>query len=326
MIDFGPSAREFRDEWLERRPYLKEAALSQPPFAWAELDVVLQQIEPTAPAFQLFKGGLVPEDDFTKRVVEFGTPRRRIDKPRFFDQLRSGATLVINGFERWSPFAARLSASVARLAAAPALGNAYLSLGGRGTFGKHWDTHDVFAFQLIGRKRWQVFAPTFPLPLDVHRNESSDYAGPSTPVLECVLDAGDLLYVPRGWWHHAIPFDEPSLHLSVGTYAPTVRDYLVWACTRYLPGVEGARRSLTDHVDKRALAMILQELCAIVLDDARRAEFARDVERRSRAVVAALEDSASLSITELCAALPQPRSHAIGPAGRGRVHQDVVGG
>ena len=172
MIDFGLTAGEFRERYAEREPYFRRLALRGAPFEWAELDAALQRVEPTAPIVQLFNGGPLAEERYTDVVVELGAPRRRLAKRRFYGELKAGATLVVNGFEHYSPTALRLCAEVGRFRSAAAVGNAYLSIGGRGTFGRHWDTHDVFALQLLGRKRWQVFAPTFPLPLGVHRSEA----------------------------------------------------------------------------------------------------------------------------------------------------------
>jgi ribosomal protein L16 Arg81 hydroxylase len=189
---------------------------------------------------------------------------------------------VVNGFEHYSPVALRLCAAVHRFCGAPTAGNAYLSIGGRGTFGRHWDTHDVFALQLIGRKRWQVFAATFPLPLGMHRSETVLAACPPEPVLDCVLDAGDMLYVPRGWWHHVLPTEGPSLHLSIGTYAPTVHDFVSWACARHLPSALAARRSLGAAASVEDLDAAVEALRAVVLSAAARAEFERDAAGRER--------------------------------------------
>jgi ribosomal protein L16 Arg81 hydroxylase len=105
---------------------------------------------------------------------------------------------------------------------------------------------------------------------------------PSTPALDCVLEAGDLLYVPRGWWHLAIPFDELSLHLSVGTYGPTVHDYVLWACARHLPAMLAARRSMSPAVDRSELDAVLRTLSDLVLADSSRAEFANGVASAER--------------------------------------------
>ncbi|HEY3517774.1 MAG TPA: cupin domain-containing protein [Gammaproteobacteria bacterium] len=282
MIDFGLTAGEFRERYAEREPYVQRLALRGAAFEWAELDAALQRVEPTAPIVQLFNGGALAEERYTDVVVELGAPRRRLAKRRFYAELRAGATLVVNGFEHYSPTALRLCAEVGRFYGAAVAGNAYLSIGGRGTFGRHWDTHDVFALQLIGRKRWQVFAPTFPLPLGMHRSEGSGSECPGTPVLDCVLESGDLLYVPRGWWHHVLPEEGASLHLSVGTYAPTVHDYVSWACARHLPAALAARRSLGAAAGAELDAAV-EALRAAVLSAAARAEFEREAAGRERA-------------------------------------------
>jgi ribosomal protein L16 Arg81 hydroxylase len=282
MIDFGLPADEFRERYAERETYLKRLALRGAPFAWAELDAALQRVEPTAPIVQLFNGGPLAEERYTDIGLELGAPRRRLAKRRFYSELKGGATLVVNGFEHCSPTALRLCADVRRFRNAPTAGNAYLSIGGRGTFGRHWDTHDVFALQLIGRKRWQVFPATFPLPLGMHRSESAGADCPAAPVLDVVLETGDLLYVPRGWWHQVLPTEGPSLHLSIGTYAPTVHDYLSWACARHLPSALAVRRSLGTIATEEELDAAVDALRAVIRSGAARAEFERDAASRER--------------------------------------------
>lgn len=283
MIDFGLAPDEFRERHSEREPYLRRHALRGAPFAWTELDAALHRVEPTAPALQLWSSGPIAEERYTDVVMELGAPRRRLSTRRFYAELKAGATLVVNGFEHYSLQALRLCAEVRRFRGAPTAGNAYLSIGGRGTFGRHWDTHDVFALQLIGRKRWQVFAPSFPLPLGMHRSEGAEAACPTTPILDCVLESGDMLYVPRGWWHQVLPLDGPSLHLSVGTYAPTVHDYVSWACARHLPAALAARRSLGSDVGAAELDAALEALRAVISSAASRAEFEREALGRERA-------------------------------------------
>lgn len=252
------------------------------PFSWADLDAALHQVEPVPPVFQLFNGGLVRDDQYADIVGELGAPRRRLNKRRFFAQLRSGATLVVNGFENYSLQALALCNEVRRFSGWRTAGNAYLSFGGRGTFGEHWDTHDVFAIQLIGQKRWRVFPPTFPLPLDMHTSETSGHKCPTTPVLDCMLETGDVLYVPRGFWHHVIPTDGASLHLSVGMYAPAVHDFVMWACARRLPAALAARQSLTPAVERRALEEVLSALGEVLLSPAARADFEREIATTER--------------------------------------------
>ncbi|MET0658591.1 MAG: cupin domain-containing protein [Steroidobacteraceae bacterium] len=244
MLDFGVTASAFRQRYLEREPYLHRAAMLERPFDWAAIDALLHQIEPTPALMQLFHGGLVPQENYVDDVVDLGLPRRRLSKSRFYGYLQNGATLVCNRLELSSPAVKRACLEVGRFVAQQTLCNGYLSFGGQGTFGKHWDTHDVFVVQAIGSKRWQVYRPTFPLPLSQHTSNAAPLQPSEPPVLDTVLQAGDLLYIPRGWWHHVTPLDAASFHLSIGAYLPTVHDFMMWACSRVVPQNESARKGI----------------------------------------------------------------------------------
>ena len=255
------------------------------PFAWAELDAALQRVEPTAPIVQLFNGGPLAEERYTDVVVELGAPRRRLTKRRFYAELKAGATLVVNGFEHHSPTACgsarrcgRFCASVAQRRRA----NAYLL-----------DRRARHVRPALGHARRVRAATPRPQALAGVRADVSAAArhasqrgrradGAATPVLDCVLEAGDLLYVPRGWWHHVLPEEGPSLHLSIGTYAPTVHDYLSWACARHLPAALAARRSLGAASADEHRCGAVEAFRVVVLPTATRAEFEREAASRER--------------------------------------------
>lgn len=244
MLDFGVTAATFRQRYLEREVYLHRSAMLERPFDWGAIDTLLHQIEPTPALMQLFHGGLVPQENYVEDVVDLGMPRRRVSKSLFYGYLQNGATLVANRLELNSPVVKRACLEVGRFVAQQTLCNAYLSCGGEGTFGKHWDTHDVFVVQAIGSKHWQVYRPTFPLPLSQHASSAAPSQPDEPPVLDVVLQSGDLLYIPRGWWHQVTPLNEASFHLSIGAYLPTVHDFMMWACSRVVPQNESARKGI----------------------------------------------------------------------------------
>ncbi len=276
MIDFGLPPTEFHARCFEKEPRLFRGALAERPFGWGDLDGLLHSIEATAPTMRLFHQGVVPEPAFTEQIAGLGRARRRLNKIKFYGYMESGATLVINRLEDHSIAAQRLCTAVGRFAGAQPSGNAYLSFNGRGTFGKHWDTHDVFAIQLMGRKRWQIFAPTFPLPLTYQTNERTGHVCPEKPVLDFTLEEGDVVYIPRGWWHQAIPFDVGSFHLSVGTYTGTLFDYVMWTSSRYLEQHAATRRAFSVADYRDALSEAVRELPALLLDPKVAAEFERE--------------------------------------------------
>lgn len=246
-IDFGLNPAEFRERLFEKDCWLARGALpAEDRFGMADIEQVLRNIEPVSPELQLFDRGPISEGEFTQWAYSGGVPRRCLDE-RFRTRVANGATLVLNNLEAHSDCARRLTEEVRHFTGFPARSNAYVSFGGSGSFGSHWDTHDVVVLQLVGRKRWRVGPPTFPLPLPGQTSRRSGHAAPQLSALDVSLDAGDVLYLPRGWWHEVTPLPEPSLHLSVGIYVPSVFDALNWLCKRVLPLELAARRSALDE-------------------------------------------------------------------------------
>ncbi|WP_428097550.1 JmjC domain-containing protein [Candidatus Rariloculus sp.] len=185
--------------------------MAERPFAWSDIDQLLHSVEPRVPLMRMFHHGQVPEQAYTDDIVEPGRTRRVFNKAKFYEHMGRGATLVINWLEQHSVAAKRLCLEVGSFADTRTSSNAYLSFAGDGTFGQHWDTHDVFVIQLIGRKRWRIYPPTFPLPLTYQTNDTSGHTCPTEPALEVILEEGDVFYIPRGWWHHVIPLQGRQL-------------------------------------------------------------------------------------------------------------------
>jgi ribosomal protein L16 Arg81 hydroxylase len=102
--------------------------------------------------------------------------------------------------------------------------------GARG-FHTHWDGHDVFAVQLEGKKKWRLFGFTEQAPLAVPPD--AKHGAPTNHVWEGVLDRGDMLYLPRGYWHATEFVDDASLHLTFAVQHPTAIEFLHWLTARY---------------------------------------------------------------------------------------------
>ena len=107
--------------------------------------------------------------------------------------------------------------------------NAYLTPPRSAGFAPHYDDVDAFVCQLEGRKRWRLYPPrdeSEVLPRVSSLNFREDELGP--PTLEVVLEAGDVLYMPRGCIHQAESLPgEHSLHVTLSTgHASTWADLL----------------------------------------------------------------------------------------------------
>jgi mannose-6-phosphate isomerase-like protein (cupin superfamily) len=104
--------------------------------------------------------------------------------------------------------------------------NIYLTPPGAQGFKPHWDTHDVFVLQVSGRKLWSIYDTKVTLPLKGQQTDPAVHQpGPVTEEFE--LDAGSVVYIPRGLMHSARSSAEASLHITLGITAFTWADFFV---------------------------------------------------------------------------------------------------
>ncbi|XP_017783241.1 PREDICTED: bifunctional lysine-specific demethylase and histidyl-hydroxylase NO66 [Nicrophorus vespilloides] len=101
--------------------------------------------------------------------------------------------------------------------------NVYLTPAGSQGFAPHYDDIEAFVIQLEGRKHWKLYKPVND-DSNLARFSSNDFKREELgePLIEVTLNAGDLLYFPRGVVHEAKTDDEMhSLHVTLSTYQRT---------------------------------------------------------------------------------------------------------
>jgi hypothetical protein len=144
-----------------------------------------------------------------------------------------GATIVLQALHLHHAPLARFARELEHALGQAVQVNAYYTPRAAQGLPVHHDTHDVFCLQVAGEKRWIVYEPALNLPLR-HQRYHSELAEPGQPVLDVTLQAGDTLYLPRGWLHEALTSDSDSLHLTVGlsayTWLDAVKDALEDCC------------------------------------------------------------------------------------------------
>lgn len=266
MIDFGISRSGFQDEYYERKPYLRRNCFDPSPFGWSTIDSALDMQDPTRELLKVLHNGRVEPSEYVEEYVDVGIRRRRIRKERLYSMVAAGATIVINRIELVSPQVRQVCMDVGKFIGAQTTSNAYACMGEDAATNPHWDTHDVFVIQIGGRKHWRIYEPTFPLPISSQISNDRKQDLPETPALDEILNAGDILYVPRGWWHRVVPVkDSDTLHLTIAVHTPLILDYFVWASASVLPQFLEMRYSLLgqDHDPSRvdaALAILTEAL------------------------------------------------------------------
>lgn len=254
LIHFGIDRTQFFDTHYQNQWWLKRQVLSENCLSWKHIDRALYAMENANTRIKLFKDGPVDPGCYTEPYWELGEQRARIVKDVLYRYLTDGATLVLNKLQLYLPEINDYCLEVAQFVGEKTNANAYAAFGGDGSFGKHWDTHDVFALQLIGRKRWRIYQPTFELPLNHQTSLNHKAECPGEPVLDTVLAAGDLLYIPRGWWHEALPIaGDETFHIAIGTFPPKLLDYLLWLCGNRLPDLVESRGSINPYLNTKDL-------------------------------------------------------------------------
>ena len=173
----------------------------------------------------------------------------------------AGATIVLQGLHRTWPAVIDFSTRLGEDLGHPVQANAYVTPPSSRGFAAHYDVHDVFVLQLAGRKHWTVHAPVCPDPLrdqpwDRYADAVTAAARDELPVLDAVLEPGDVLYLPRGYLHAATTLGGVSAHLTLGVHTVS-RFALVEALCALVADDPDLRRSLPlglDPADPEALA------------------------------------------------------------------------
>jgi len=283
-INLGMDRKTFFEKYYDKNWFLQRQAFKPGAFSWSDLDDALYGWEPQERQINLFKNGPVPAEQFTETYVDANDQRTRIVKDVLYKFLKDGATLVLNKLQLHSPVIHDYCMNLAQFIGEKTNANAYAAFGGDGSFGKHWDTHGVFVLQLIGRKHWRVYAPTFEQPLAHQKSTHHKADCPKEPVLDTILEAGDLLYIPRGWWHDALPMEgQPTFHIAVGTFPIKVIDYLFWLCSNKLTEHIGGRQSLNAYSDiQTPIANVTEKLSELLSDPIMLQEFQQAVHEQQR--------------------------------------------
>lgn len=236
-------------------------------FDWGTLNGILRQHRLESPRLRLLRDGVtLAEDAYLEQVrMRDGRTVSYVSDYALWVEMERGATLVIEAVDEACEEIGFVVDQLQRLLHSQVGASVYASRGaGASGLGIHWDDVDVLAVQLDGEKVWELRGSSriWPLYRDSQRNETA----PPTVTARYRLRPGDVLYVPRGWWHTAESIGSSSLHLAFGIASRTGADILSWIGDRLLEHTE-VRRDLPRFRDIDERATYVKTLRALVNDE-----------------------------------------------------------
>lgn len=221
-------------------------------FSWEALRHVIQQ-------------GAYPRRDYF-RVLKESQPAPierwlvggKIDMARLEECLTDGFSIIINHLEEHLPALETLCQNLSANLLENTSVNSIVSSGAEGAFRLHYDFEDLIILQLEGRKRWQIFGPPVLNPVRRMPKPVPPQAGP--PIFDEVLEPGDFLFVPAGFWHHCQTMSGRSIHLGIFLIPPCSWDAAKALASQELLGEEPFRIPLTRVEDAAQLATLEAEV------------------------------------------------------------------
>ena len=224
----------FRAEYLHKKPLHVRGRPEK--FAsildWSDINRMLAMDVWTQQTLQLHidKNRVPPGAYCVKASNRDHQPVMRPDPDKVRELLGHGATLLLNEIETLAPGVLALVDVIQRELGAKSSVNLYFSRQERKGFDSHCDRHDVFAVQIYGTKRWNIYQGQLDRPIEhamfqnVPQIEYDRRKGDVAEVVE--MNPGDLLYLPRGKFHDALTSGDVSVHLAVSSNEPLGLDWL----------------------------------------------------------------------------------------------------
>ena len=215
-----------------------------------------------------------------------GAPRADPVKVQLF--MRMGASLVGDHIEDIDPGVREVADMLSDTFAGTAGANVYCSFKDIRAFNSHCDLHEVFAVQLEGEKVWQIYENRADAPVEALQGDQAQAMIDRVKgrvMMTVRMQPGDLLYIPRGYFHDALAQSAASLHLTFGVKPLDGR--IVFRLLEDLAiQNSGFRAYLPDgRTDAAALHEHLERISETLTDILRSPAFEHRLRNRQRAIV-----------------------------------------
>jgi lysine-specific demethylase/histidyl-hydroxylase NO66 len=187
---------------------------------WAAMNAILGQSTTWTPQnLRLMRNHVaIPPEQYCDPFLGVGSQTLRATPAKIETFLSAGASLVANDVLYLHPPLTEIGRTLSETFAAQIGANIYCSFEGVRAFGTHFDNHDVLVVHTEGEKVWNLYANQAlnPVNLPPDTMETRRWFEQSRGPLmsEVTMRPGDVLYLPRGWYHDAVASDRASLHVT----------------------------------------------------------------------------------------------------------------
>ncbi|MGL4426597.1 MAG: JmjC domain-containing protein [Alphaproteobacteria bacterium] len=232
----APQTRKiFLKDYLDQRPFYGRAPHPHRfnnLMSWEVLNELLSiPLLWTPQTLQLALEGKCLEPRFyCQTVTSLNGPLLRPNPKQVIAYLEQGASLVCNELENMTPALRRMGRLFQETFSGKVQANLYLSWKQKQAFKSHFDTHDVWVFHILGKKKWTVYQGRYdaPLPHPAFKQFGQAYHDQAKGEIafQATLAPGDVLYLPRGTYHDALAESDASLHVTFGVTRPIGLDIL----------------------------------------------------------------------------------------------------
>ena len=235
---------------------------------WDILTALLNQTGIWTPAsLQLHLGGghVNAADYAMPGMTRVGQPGEVVDLDKVRHWIRQGASIVLNEIHTLTPGLKAISKVMSDTLGGKARCNLYCSWREKQAFDVHFDTHDAYVLQIAGEKRWRIYQRTISDPVNHPDFRTLGQAfheknrGPLSA--EFVVKPGDLVYLPRGFYHEALAQSDATMHVTFGVvpvigldlitavYERAVHDELF---RKAIPYADGDWKKTEQHIQRLA--------------------------------------------------------------------------
>jgi hypothetical protein len=140
-----------------------------------------------------------------------------------YEYLKNGTTIIIKHLSFLSPRVNQLvNLILSEIFPYTVQCNAYLTPPNSQGVPIHADPHHTLLIQLSGSKHWKVWkkisghSKGSSLNSPDNASEAKEIGKKTEPILEAVIESGDVLFMPKGYVHTPFTNNSHSLHLTLG--------------------------------------------------------------------------------------------------------------